>query len=55
MEERSRKILYFFLGIILPLILVGVGLLPNYGNIVITIIGLTWFGFAILLMSPPKD
>ena len=55
MEERSRKILYFFLGIIFPLILVVVGVLPTYGNILITMAGLTWLGFAILLLSPPKD
>ena len=55
MEDRSRKALYFFVGIIIPLIMIVVGVVPNVGNILLTIIGMVWLGFSILLVSPAKD
>ena len=55
MEDRTRKALYYFVGIVLPLILFAIGVVPGFGNILLSIIGLTWLGFSILLMSPAKD
>ncbi len=55
MEDRTRKALYFFVGIIVPIILIGIGVAPGFGNILLVIFGIIWFGFALLLISPPKD
>ena len=55
MEDPTRKALYFFVGIILPLILVVVGLVPGINDILLVIFGLIWLGFAILIISPAKD
>jgi hypothetical protein len=55
MEETSRKMLYFFIGIIVPIILVGVSFLPTYGNILLTMVALVWLGFAILMLSPAEE
>jgi hypothetical protein len=55
MEETSRKTLYFFIGIILPIILIGLSFFPGYGNILLTMVALVWLGFAILLVSPTDD
>jgi hypothetical protein len=55
MEETSRKMLYFFIGIILPIILIGVSFLPTYGNILLTMVALVWLGFSILMLSPAED
>jgi ribulose-phosphate 3-epimerase len=54
MEETSRKTLYFFMGIIVPMILIGVSFLPTYGNILLTMVALVWLGFAILMLSPAE-
>ncbi len=55
MEEDSRKILTFFLGIILPVILIVVSFLPGVGNILLMMIALVWLGFAILLVGPAEN
>jgi len=55
MEETTRKMLYFFIGIILPIILIVISFLPTYGNILLTMIALVWLGFAILMLSPAED
>ena len=54
MEETTRRALNFFIGIILPIILIGVSFLPGYGNILLTMVALVWLGFAILMMSPAE-
>ena len=55
MADRTRKALTFFAWIILPLILVAVGVAPGIGNILLVMLGLIWFGFAILIVTPAKD
>jgi len=55
MEDSTRKALYFFVGIILPLIFIGLGFAPGFGNILLAILGLVWLGFSLLLLSPAKD
>jgi len=55
MEENSRKILTFFLGIILPIILIAISFMPGVGNILLMMIALIWLGFAILLVGPVED
>ena len=55
MEETTRKAVYFFIGIILPLILIGVSFIPAIANILLTFFAIVWLGFAILLVTPAGD
>ncbi len=55
MEENTRKILYFFIGVILPLILIIVSFIPGINNILLTMMALVWLGFAIFIINPIND
>jgi len=55
MEETTRKAIYFFIGIILPLILIGVSFIPAVANILLTVLAMVWLGFAIMLVTPAGD
>jgi hypothetical protein len=51
-EEWFNRFLYVFVGLAVPLILLGTNLLWNYGTILLTIVTIIWIGFALLLLSP---
>lgn len=55
MEESYRKALFFFIGVLLPLILFVVSFIPGIANILLTIVALVWLGFSIFMIGPIKD
>jgi len=52
MGERLSKFLPLFVGIVLPLLLIGTNMVWNYTSILLTIIAIMWLGFAIVFLSP---
>ena len=52
MGERLSKFLPLFVGIVVPLLLIGTNMLWNYASILLTILAIMWMGFAIVFLSP---
>jgi len=50
-DPRSR-FLPAFLGVGLPLLLLVTNAIWNYASILLTMVVLVWFGFAIIFLSP---
>jgi hypothetical protein len=45
----------FFLGLVLPVVLLGVNLVLGYGGLLVMIALLVWIGTGILLTPTPED
>ena len=52
MGERLSKFLPLFVGIVVPLLLIGTNMVLNYAGILLTIFAIMWLGFAIVFLSP---
>ncbi len=52
MEEWLERFLYVALAVILPLALIGVGAILDFGGVLLIIVLVAWMGFAIVLFSP---
>jgi len=52
MGERLSKFLPLFVGIVIPLLLIGTNMVWNYAGILLTILAIMWLGFAIVFLSP---
>jgi len=52
MGERLSKFLPLFVGIVVPLLLIGTNMVWNYTSILLTILAIMWLGFAIVFLSP---
>ena len=52
MGERLSKFLPLFVGIVVPLLLIGTNMVWNYTSILLTIVAIMWLGFAVVFLAP---
>jgi len=52
MDERLSKFLPFVVGILVPLLLILTNALWSYASILLTMVAIVWFGFALVLLTP---
>ena len=51
LNEDKKSILIFFLMILLPLILIGIGVLSGFVNVGYYILSIFWFGMGIIFYN----